>query len=236
MQKNLPSIEQTFRSTWQKVFAYPIRAFAASRTDAHVHAYDQWIKVMAKVDIEFDEEKLKLLNESLPADIQVLSWKQVDVGFNIIGAANSKEYNYLVTNKLSCNLPKASEKVLHFIEDLNLAEMQKAAACFVGVHNFSNFQRREKATAKFTREVLNSQISQIGEWEGIKLDHPVFCYTVISKGFLRQMVRIMMGAILNVGHGRVTVEEIELALKGDHKIHAGFVSPGYGLYLKKINF
>lgn len=236
MQKDLPSIELVFRSTWEKLFHYPIRAFTASRTDAHVHALDQWIKVMAKVDIQFDEEKMQLLNLHLPQDIRVLSFKTVEKGYNIIGAAQSKQYCYLVANHLPDNLEKASEKILHFIEELNLDLMNQAAACFVGRHSFYNFQRRENSTAQFYREVLSSQVTQITHWENIELSQPVYCYSVISKGFLRQMVRIMMGAILNVGHGRISIEELKLALQGDTKTHVGFVSPGYGLYLKKIHF
>lgn len=236
MQKELPSIEETLRRTWEKVFGYPIRAFAASRTDAHVHAFDQWVKVMARLDLEFDQAKLQLLNTSLPDDIQVVSFRDCEVGFNIIGAANSKEYCYLVANKLPANLPRANEKIFHFVEGLDLELMNQAASCFLGEHNFINFQRREKKTAKFTREVLSSHVKQIYHWEGIELDCPIFCYSVVSKGFLRQMVRIMMGAILNVGHGRISINDLKSALIGDNKIHAGFVSPGYGLYLNKINF
>ncbi len=236
MQKDLPSIEGTLRATWQKVFQYPIRAFAASRTDAHVHALDQWVKVMAKNEIQFTENDLLLLNQNLPADIQVLKFQKVPKGFNIIGAASKKEYCYLFANQLPTNLLKVEEKILHFIEPLDFQEMQKAAKCFIGVHNFKNFQRREKSSAVFTREVLASQISIITHWEGVELDQSIFCYQVEAKGFLRQMVRIMMGAILNAGQGKITLENLELSLRGDTNTHVGFVSPGYGLYLKKITF
>lgn len=90
MQKNLPTIEETFRTTWLKVFQYPIRAFAISRTDAHVHAYDQWVKVMSKEDIIFTQDHLNMLNAHLPSDIRALSFQKAKVGFNIIGAAQKK--------------------------------------------------------------------------------------------------------------------------------------------------
>lgn len=236
MQKNLPTIEETLRKTWEKTFSYPVRAFAISRTDAHVHAYDQWVKIMAKIPLTFSQEQLLLINQQLPADIQVVTFKNVQKGFNIIGAAKKKEYCYLFANVLPSNFPLANEKILYFIEPLDLSAMQEAAKCFIGVHRFLNFQRREKETAQLTREILSSHISVIHKWEDHFLDVPVFCFSVEGKGFLRQMVRIMMGAILNVGQGKTTIDELKLALKGDTKVHVGFVSPGYGLYLKKVTF
>lgn len=236
MQKDLPSIEQVIRQTWHTTFGYPVRAFTVSRTDAHVHALDQWVKIMAKVPIHFTAENLIQLNLALPKDIQVLSFNNIPKGFNIIGAARLKEYCYLVTNKLPQNLPNCHEKILHFIEPLDLNLMNQAAECFLGIHNFTNFQRREKVTAQMQREIIYSKVSTIDHWDGINLDTSIYCYSVHAKGFLRQMVRIMMGAILNVGYGKIQISELKNALHTNIKAHAGFVTPGYGLYLKKVHF
>ena len=164
MQKNLPSIEGIFRQSWEKTFSYPVRAFAVSRTDAHVHALDQWIKVMAKKEIIFSNEHMHQLNAHLPADIRVLSFKSIPKGFNIIGAAKKKEYCYLFANALPTQIPLVEEKILHFAEPLDMDLMQKAAACFMGIHHFYNFQRREKPSANFMREAVHSIVTgkQIG--------------------------------------------------------------------------
>lgn len=238
MQKNLPTIEQMLRSTWQNVFGYPVRAFASSRTDAHVHALDQWVKIMAKEIISSREEIVEKLNQSLPGDIKVIEARDCSKGFNIIGSAKSKEYCYLFANELPQNLVNADQKIFHIIEDLNFENMQLAAQLFLGTHSFHNYQRREKNTAVFVREVLESKVSLIDHWQGVKLDRNIYCYSIISKGFLRQMVRIIVGAILNVGQGKKTIDELIKSFNenGDTKQHVGFVSPGHGLYLNRINF
>lgn len=236
MQKNLPTIEEELRKTWLHVFGNPVRAFAASRTDAHVHALDQWVKIMSKVAINVNEDIIRRLNDKLPSDIRALEFSRCPKGFNIIGAPIAKEYSYLFANELPSTLVNSQEKVFHIIEKLDFDLMSKAAEIFIGSHSFHNYQRREKSTAKFFRHINSSELSVISNWQGVHLDKKIYCYTIKSKGFLRQMVRIIVGAILNVGQGKKSIDDLINSLKenGDTKQHAGFVSPGHGLYLRKI--
>lgn len=227
MQRNLPTIQGKLHEAWYDLFKVKVKSFASSRTDAQVHAKSQWIKIISQNEVLDFEYVIDELTKRLPVDIQIISFHNCPPKFDIMGGASWKEYRYHFASPPITE----SEYHLNFNETLDIELMKLAAGHFIGrgvnAKYFHLFQRRESEKVLFQREIFVSEIC---------VEYKTHYFRVIAPGFMRQMVRIMVGALLNVGQGRVSLVEFEESLKKGATKPVGFVAPGYGLCLQETNF
>jgi tRNA pseudouridine38-40 synthase len=232
IQKNQPTIHGAIDAIIKKNFSFTrLRIYCSSRTDAKVHALDQYVLINSCIDYE-KENFEKIIKDNLPSDIKLISCRRAPKNFNIIGGCLHKEYKYLFSNM---HKDIESHYFNNFKESLSFDLMQQACKMIEGVHEFKHFQYR--GSQKITRrEVLECSISKSNELF-FKDDYPdqLYTLTVKGKGFMRHMVRIIMGAVINVGSKQKSLEDLSESLKG-RGYYTGFIAPAKGLYQYKTTF
>lgn len=208
-----------------------VRTLGSGRTDTGVHALGQVVKVSIPLEIK-PENLQKALNSHLPDDIRVLNASVSTHEFMPTIHAKSKEYQYRFSiNEI--HPPFAHNLIAHYPYQLDLELMRKACQKFIGVHDFTNFFVEGTPVSSFVREIYECEILEIPATEILP---SYYVFRVVGNGFLKQMVRLMVGAIWKAGRGRLTLEELEKALSPIKQEKLAAVAPGHGLYLIRVNY
>jgi tRNA pseudouridine38-40 synthase len=204
---------------------------ACSRTDAGVHAFGQ----VARIEIPVDLEAAKLmrgLNSMLPNDIQVRSCQKSSSAFHPIADAKIKEYHYYFSD--DDFLPVYfHELVTKVPEKLNFKKMQKCAKLFEGEHDFANFHSLAGNSSSTVRTVFSCQLKIV---KASPFFTKVYLLKITGDGFLKQMIRYISGAIIGVGKGRISEEEIKKYLKTAQKQKLAAKAAAQGLHLYQIKY
>jgi tRNA pseudouridine38-40 synthase len=235
-QPNVPTIQEVIETGLKKIFQETkFRVLVASRTDTKVHARDQVALIRTYKNFK-PEHILSEIQQYLPRDIQVTNVNVAPKGFDLISGNEWKEYIYYFT--IDDTDPSEEERYSNFIDKLDLNLMKEAAPEFVGHHDFTNFQYRSGTKSKtMIREIFLCEVIEnvtIPELDG---DHPyMYALRIKGKGFLRHMVRIIMGSLINIGKEDFSKEELRLALTGPEYPRVGFITQGNGLHLNKIQY
>ncbi|MFV8225748.1 tRNA pseudouridine(38-40) synthase TruA [Christiangramia aquimixticola] len=213
------------------------KILGTSRTDAMVSAEESAFELFLDHEPLDDlDEFLQLFNKNLPQDIRALKIEEVDEKFNIIQHSKTKEYAYLfsVGDKFH---PFSAPFMANFQEDLDIDKMKKAAKLFQGVHNFKNYCVRVSEKSTFDREMLRSEIVENDLYTANFFPEQSYIFHIHASGFLRHQVRLMMGTLVQVGRGELSLEQVEESLLPDTPhLQMDFIAPASGLILKKIDF
>jgi tRNA pseudouridine38-40 synthase len=170
-------------------------------------------------------EKWELaLNSMLPEDISVLSVKEADPAFHARFDANGKEYRYYL-NQSPKRDPFQRNYAFHYPYPLNLEAMGEASAYLLGTHDFSSFCSARTEVEDKVRTIKTIEILQ---------DEEKVSFHFIGNGFLYNMVRILVGTLIEVGSGKRKSEEIMEILEKRDRRYAGKTAPGQGLYLWQV--
>lgn len=207
-----------------KLTGSPHRVVAAGRTDAGVHALEQVAHFKTRSNLEPFEFKGGL-NALLPADMSVLNVREAPLNFDARRSAKGKIYRYLILNRKE--RPAIDRhRVWHIRELLNIEAMRVAGEHLVGEHDFRSF-RGQRCSAKTTvRKIRRIEIKrERGNLITIEVE---------ATAFLRQMVRAIVGTLVEVGRGRWEPERVAKALMARDRRLAGPTAPPHGLYLVKV--
>lgn len=221
-QPNERTIQGEIEKVLQKIHkGEKIRIHGSGRTDAGVHAMAQVIHFESPFEID-ESGWTGALTTLLPKDIQLLQVEKVDSSFHARYDALSKTYRYIILNTKA---PEVFKRLYsyHCPDTLDIEKMQAACKVFEGTHDFTSF-----ASAK-TR-VRGSKVRTLTE-VSIKKEADQIIFTIRGNGFLQHMIRIIVGAIIEVGKGKKTVAELEAILKEKDREAAGATIPAQGLYL-----
>jgi len=213
-----PTIEGTILNALKKITNFqPCTLSAASRTDAGVHAQGQRAKISIADSISA-EHLLLGLNSLLAADIRILTCAPTSKDYQPNRGSISKEYHYYFAPALINNVATA-DIALHLpIKNLSpddLAILKSACQLFVGEHDFYSFSSRDKSVNTSIRQVLYCDIHQTSF---LPLVDKLYYLKIIGNGFLKYMVRYLMGALLELAKKRITLNEIENYLQ-QHQEH-----------------
>lgn len=211
-------LEQAFlRATGEKV------CFEGSgRTDKGVHALNQVASVQVKSPIPTKNIK-QALNDQLPEDVKVKKVENVKEDFHARFSAKKKTYRYVVV--IGQKSAIENELVGNYPYNVDIKLMQQAGKLFVGKHNFKGFCSANTQVTNFEREIYDLTISQHGKR---------VIFEISGNGFLYNMVRIIVGTLLEIGSGRLPLENVKLALESGQRKYAGPTMQPNGLYLKKV--
>ena len=212
-----------------------IKSIGSGRTDAGVHAFAQIVRIEIPVDIP-EESLVRAINSHLPFDIRVTSASRTTLDFHPIFSAQSKEYNYVFSNQQNIS-PFAHDFVTLFPFELDIEMMRKGCALFCGKHDFINYQCTGTDVETTVRQIFSCEIvhhHSSGHWSEMLSDYYVF--RVVGDGFLKQMVRLMMGALWALGRGKITLDDLEKSLKISQGSRLGATAPPQGLYLKEVHY
>lgn len=224
-QKGKRTIQDELEKALFKLTGEKVDVFASGRTDKGVHALDQAVHFDLVKDIPI--KKLPLaLNNLLPDDISVVKAKTVRKDFHARFDIKSKTYVYKIYNsdKKSAML---NDRYVFVNFDLDIKKMIDASKLLVGKHSFKGFASSATNATDFVREVFDIQITKKGKF---------ITFSVTGNGFLYNMVRIIVGTLIDVGRGLLTNEDILRALEKEDRSFAGKTMPPQGLYLAKTNY
>ncbi|MBA2557864.1 MAG: tRNA pseudouridine(38-40) synthase TruA [Chloroflexi bacterium] len=198
-----------------------IRVDAAGRTDAGVHATGQVIAFTWPGGLS-TARLGRALDALLPDDVALGPLRQVPPGFSPRRAARQREYRYTIWN--GPREPLRERYALGVRVRLDVRAMDDAAQVLVGRHDFSAFSGGHRQPIRTLDRV------------GVRRDGRTITIDVVGDAFLRQMVRSIVAALLRVGHGKATTEDIRTALNAPSRAFAGQVAPARGLCLRRVVF
>ena len=198
---------------------------ASGRTDAGVHAINQ--KAHFDMDIKITCEKLlKGMNSLLLPDIYIKSVLEVDEKFHARFDAIGKEYVYLI-NTGEYN-PIERNYVFQYCSKLDVVAMERGLKYLEGEHNFKSFTKVNEEIVDYVRKI--SQTSLVRDSKDINK----LVITFVGTGFLRYMVRNMVGLLIEIGEGKRKPEDVIDILKYEDRTLSGKTAPSCGLYLRNV--
>lgn len=225
VQPNGLAIQQVVEEALARLTGDPVRLHSSGRTDAGVHARGMVATFRTDRNIPlraFSDG----LNTLLPPDIAVREAEEVAPEFNPRRDARGKHYRYTIRNAPRRS-PLSRLYAWHLRGELNLAAMQEAARHFVGEHDFAAFRTSGCAARTTVRTVYSVEINRTGD--AIVID-------VRGSGFLKNMVRIMVGTLVAVGLGKMEPAAIPSLLVGKSGVTAGMTAPSHGLCLEEVYY
>ena len=182
------------------------------------------------------QEFLDLFNKNLPQDIRALHIEEVDAKLNIIQHSKIKEYAYLFSFGKKYH-PFCAPFMANFQENLDIEKMQKAAKLFEGTHNFRNYCVRVSEKSTFERTMIKSEIVENTIYTANFFPKKSYVFHIHAAGFLRHQVRLMMGAMVLVGKGELSLQDIKTSLQEDQpQLQMDYIAPASGLILNKMEF
>lgn len=202
-----------------------VSVHGAGRTDAGVHAIGQVASVT--VGCSHDAATLqRALNAQLPDDVRVLAIEEAASDFHARFSARSKTYRYRIKNAPITD-PFDRLYTWHVPETLDVDAMRRAAASLVGTHDFAAFQSTGSDPASTIRTVTRS------EWQQAS---GVLTYEIAGTGFLRHMVRAIVGTLVEVGRGWRQPASVAALLAGGSRSESGPTAPALGLFLVDVDY
>ena len=224
-QENSNSIQGEIEKALKKLTGNDITVHGSGRTDADVHALAQ-VCHFDTYEVIPAQNYAMALNTKLPWDIRAISSELVSDDFHSRFDKNTKLYRYRIINRVR---PLALERhrAWHITIPLDIELMKQGAKHFLGEHDFSGFVAAHTDIEDFVRTIYKLDISQIDDEITINIE---------GNGFLRNMVRIIAGTLVNVGLGKIKPSEIKTIIESKNRDNAGMTAPGYGLYLVSVNY
>ena len=225
-QQNAIAVQEKLEDALLQLFGKPIIVKAASRTDAGVHALGQRAAFCVdKMRIPLDKLP-QVLNGFLPPDIAVVAAETVSDIFNPRFDALCKTYSYSYYNASLPN-PLHTRYSAFVPQPLDIAAMSQAAKSFVGKHDFAAFMATGGSAKTTVREIFACDVTADGSI--VKL-------TITGGGFLYNMVRIIAGTLMYVGHGKISADAIPGIIQSLDRKKAGKTMPPQGLTLLAVKY
>ena len=217
------TIQGKLETTLGRILGAPVEVSGSGRTDAGAHAAGQVASFRAETALGA-AQILRELRRYLPEDIGVLSLEEAPPRFHARLSATGKTYRYRVWNSAAPNVFER-RYVYHMPEPLDLAAMERAASDLLGTHDFLAFCSNKHLKKSSVRTITELQIQRIG---------PEIRFTVTGDGFLYNMVRILVGTLLEVGLHRREADGIPAILESRRRENAGETAPARGLCLMEV--
>lgn len=222
-QPNGVSIQELIEQAIEPIEGRTVLVVGAGRTDAGVHALGQVASVQLESSIDA-ASLARALNATLPEDVRVVSAEEVPPDFNARFSATGKVYAYRVW--AGPFLPPFERRYFwHVPTSLDIDRMREAARTLVGTHDFSAFRAAGSDAATSQRTIRELRID---------VENERLILTIVGNGFLRYMVRAIVGTLVEVGQGRRSVEGVAAALASRDRSHAGPTAPAKGLFLVRV--
>ena len=198
----------------------------SGRTDAGAHAFGQVAHFKTRSEMDLCSIQ-RALNSLLPPDIAIKEIEETGENFHARKSCISKVYEYRILNTPIRSVFHRGY-AWHIPQKLDWEEIKKATQKLVGEHDFSSFRSTGTPTKTAVRKVFRA------EWK--KGRDGLIRFEIEANGFLKQMVRAIVGTLVEVGKGKISSEEFQRILESKDRKEAGPTAPAHGLFLKEVKY
>lgn len=223
-QPNSLGIQGNIENAIYEITKEKVKLIGSGRTDAGVHAFGQVANFLINSNIPASKLPLAI-NSKLPKDISVIDCVEVDDNFHSRYSAIGKTYRYLIYHSQHRS-PIYKDISYQVKYDLDIEKMKKEAKFLLGEHDFCGFMSSGSSVLDTVRTI--SDIS-------IKTEEDLIIIEITGNGFLYNMVRIIVGTLVDIGRGKID-ESLEDIISSKDRKKAGHTAPAHGLFLKKVYY
>jgi tRNA pseudouridine38-40 synthase len=226
-QASQPTVQAELEKALKSLTEESVRVATASRTDAGVHARGQVVSFKTNSSLPMSAF-VHGLNHHLPEDIAVKSAHKVSLSFNARRMAVSREYTYAILNS-DTRSPLLARFSHRITGNLDIDAMNRACQTLVGIHDFTSFASEigDQLNKSTIRQVYRAEVTRNGE---------KVVFTILANAFLRHQVRNAAGTLVQVGLGKMSVNEFIAVLEAKQPGLAGPTLPACGLCLVRVNY
>jgi len=224
IQINVPSIQELLQDSFSTVLRQTIEIVGCGRTDAGVHASEYYFHFDSQIPL--DEKLFFSINRVLPRDIHLISYQKVPDDAHTRYDAKKRQYRY----QICLTEDPFKRRYYHHLKNAKSYDpkiLLQYSDLFSGIHDFEYFSKTGSEVKHYRCEVFKS------EW-GILDDG--WTYTVQANRFMRGMVRLLVGAQLQLASGKINVDDIKQALNKQKRLNYNLSAPGKALFLEKIEY
>ena len=226
VQNGLRTVQSVFQTVLRDVLKENVPVIGCSRTDSGVHANEFCVSFRTECMIPCDRLPLAL-NAKLPPDIAAFDCVQVPDDFHARYSCMGKQYRYLILNA-PLRDPFWHSRALWYTYPLDENFMDLQARDYLGTHDFSAFCAANTDVKDKVRTVTQCGVRRLPD------DERMIEFSVTANGFLYNMVRIMVGTLLQMSAGRLEPGSVPLIIASGDREKAGFTADACGLYLNKV--
>lgn len=224
-QDNALGIESIIMDVMERIHHHPVEITGSGRTDAGVHAIAQVFHFDSELKMS-KEQWRRAMNALLPADIRMQDVEKVREDFHARFDAISKRYDYYLSYDI--DNPFLQRYRAFYRGRLNIERMKECAALFVGTHDFTSFtSSRIDSRKSRVRTITMCAIEETADGLHFRLE---------GNSFLRYMVRMIVGTLIEAGRDRLSVQEVKAMLEAKDKEACRYKAPGSGLYLVEVRY
>lgn len=249
VQPNGDTVQARLEAAIEKLTGEQLRVFCAGRTDSGVHALGQVAAFKTTSGIAAGQFR-RGLQRFLPSDVTVIQAREVHPEFHATFSAIRKRYRYLLDDGYVSS-PFLHGKVTTLRQRLDVVQMRKALPYILGKHDFRCFETQWPNKATSVRTIMEATIRRIPHWDVWNprtnwiptdprqhedLHQPLICFEVMADGFLYNMVRAIVGTLIEVGTGRQPPEYLQRVIESLDRSTAGSTAPPDGLYLMHVDY
>lgn len=224
-QPGLRTVQAELEAALETVLREPVDLTVAGRTDAGVHARGQVASFRTEAEVPAD--LARRLNGLAPDDVAVIAAAPAPEGFDARGDATSRSYRYRLLARRASS-PFEQNRALWWPHRVDREALDACAAALPGTHDFTAFTPTQTDHVRFERKVFAAA------WEDAPGD--VLAFTITADAFMRSMVRVLVGTMLEAASGRRTPENFADLLQGAPRTAAGDTAPPHGLYLESVGY
>ncbi|HEX8958446.1 MAG TPA: tRNA pseudouridine(38-40) synthase TruA [Solirubrobacterales bacterium] len=224
VQPGLRTVQGELEAALATVLREPMQLTVAGRTDTGVHAWGQVASFATEAEVPGD--LARRLNGIGPRDIAVVSASVVDDSFDARRDAKARSYCYRVLARQAPS-PFEQGRALWWPHRTDLEALEACASSLVGTHDFTAFTPTQTDHVRFERDILAASWSRDGD---------ILAFRITADAFMRNMVRVLVGTMLEAASGRRSVDSFKQLLTGAPRAEAGDTAPPHGLYLVSVTY
>ena len=220
-QKEKETVQEKLESVLSNINNSSVSVVSSGRTDKGVHANNAY----AHFDLNnyIDTNKLKKVLNSCSSHIYVKNIQVISNNFHARFDVKKKEYIYIIN--IGTYNPIEKDYVYQYNKYLNICKMRKGLTYLKGKHDFKSFTKSNKDIINYTREIYKCKI---------KREKNYIIISFLGNGFLRYMIRNMIGVLIEIGENKLNPKEIKNIILARDRCHAKKTAPSQGLYLNKV--
>ena len=245
VQPDARTVQGELQSAIEALTGERVNLLAAGRTDSGVHALGQVASFVTDATIPAEKWR-PALQGKLPRDVVILDSREAPPDFHATYSAVSKRYRYLIRRSLVDD-PLVGRYAWRIAGELDADAMNAAAAALLGRHDFRCFETEWPNKATSVRTILHARFESTSQWPAWSSERlsagpnsaardEFLCFEIEADGFLYNMVRAIVGTLVNIGRGKWPVECRAQIIEGQNRSTAGETAPAHGLYLVHVRY